>query len=216
MKQHEPLANIRHGLILAVLALILGALWAAFLATQHERLHGDFETQQEQLQSAQMQHLFEDISKDTTGPDLSQHSAPAHGTAASADNQHSHSGNPVEDAMRRLLRGHVHFMGLGVLAAVLLLVTAATSLKPCWQKLLGWSLGIGALAYPPAWILMGFRTVKLGPEAAEASVMWLFGPSVALLLASMVAVLVTLLLELSGRSTKPPFTFFFATGQRSK
>jgi hypothetical protein len=122
------------------------------------------------------------------------HDAASHATGG----QHSHSGSLAKDAMQRLLRGHIHFMGIGVLAAVLLLITAFTSLKTCWKKVLGWTFGLGALAYPPAWILMGYRTVELGPKAAEASVMWLFGPAVGLLLASMSALFVVLLLEAVG------------------
>jgi len=207
--------NIRHGLAMAVLALICGALWAAYIATHHEALHGGFEAQAQQSQN---KHSMpeQDMQMDMMTMDASpshghakgataDHHAQAdkmpqnhHGDAAtghSADAQHSHSGSLATDAMQRLLRGHIHFMGIGVLAAVLLLIVAFTSLRSCWKKVLGWTFGLGALAYPPAWIMMGFRTVELGPEAAEASVMWLFGPAVGLLLASMSAVLVILLLE---------------------
>jgi hypothetical protein len=112
-----------------------------------------------------------------------------------APTPHIHSGSLASDAMERLLRGHIHFMGLGVLSAVLLLITAFTRLRPAWKKALGWTFGVGTLAYPPAWILMGFRTVELGAQGAEASVMWLFGPAVGLLLFSMIAVLGILLIE---------------------
>ena len=202
---HELLSTVRHGLIMAVLAMILGALWAGYLASQHERLHADFEAQEEQLNSAKMQHLLEDMSKETAADHSHSHdSPPADAAEVSAEDQHSHSGSLAEDAMQRLVRGHIHFMGLGVLAAVLLLITAATSLKPCWQRLLGWGFGLGALAYPPAWILMGLRTVELGPEAAEVSVMWLFGPAVALLLASMMALLTVLAVEALGLQQRIP------------
>ena len=199
---HELLSTVRHGLIMAIMAMIMGALWAGYLASQHERLHSGFEAQDEQMQSAQMQHLLEDISKDTE-PHSHSHEVVADANASVAD-EHSHSGSLAADAMQRLLRGHIHFMGLGVLTAVLLLVTAATSLKPCWQRLLGWTFGIGALAYPPAWILMGLRTVELGSGAAEASVIWLFGPAVGLLLASMMALLVVLVLEAFGLQHRLP------------
>ena len=196
----DSIQPVRHGLFLAVLALLFGALWAAYMATHHEQLHGVFEAEQAQLQRQGMQHMMDDMSMD--GIDINHpHDSGASddhfkdGDAHAANDQHSHSGNLAKDAMQRLLRGHIHFMGIGVLAAVLLLVTTFTTLKSCWKQVLGWTFGLGALAYPPAWILMGFRTVELGPEAAEASVMWLFGPAVALLLASMSAVFVVLLLE---------------------
>jgi len=63
--------------------------------------------------------------------------------------------------------------------------------------------------YPPAWVIMGFRTVELGPEAAEASIMWLFGPAVGLLIGSMIALLVVLLLEQLGLKNKPLFLWAF-------
>ncbi|MBL4776056.1 MAG: hypothetical protein JKY87_08415 [Mariprofundus sp.] len=213
------MSHVRHGLAMAVLALICGALWAAYIATNHESLHGGFESQVQQQSQARHSMPMQDMQMDAmsmTEPAAhasadghhgastdSHHASPA--TAhSSSDAQHSHSGSLAKDAMQRLLRGHIHFMGIGVLAAVLLLIVALTSLKSCWKKVLGWTFGLGALAYPPAWIMMGFRTVELGPEGAEASVMWLFGPAVGLLLASMSALLVILLLEMLSLQHKIP------------
>jgi len=209
---------VRHGLIMAVLALICGVLWAGYLAMNHEQLHGGFEKQEAAHESAQAEQAGPDtatIILDAAIPRAEAHGGEPH-TSAQAGHaehgqvspmpttaqehrrhegkmhlphrEHTHSGSLAMDAMQRLLRGHIHWMGLGILSAALLLIVAFTSLKPCWKKLLGWTFGIGTLAYPPAWILMGFRTVELGPQAAEASVMWLFGPAAGLLLASMVAV----------------------------
>ncbi len=228
----ESISHVRHGLLMAVMALVFGALWAAYLATHHEQLHGGFEAQVQAQQpshdhQAMNSQSMKDMDMSMMGMDGSadhMQSPHAHADGAAPDHhanagkpaqghhgggeaaghasaghgagaQHSHSGSLATDAMQRLLRGHIHFMGIGVLAAVLLLIVAFTSLKSCWKKVLAWTLGLGALAYPPAWIMMGFRTVELGPEAAEASVMWLFGPAVGLLLASMSAILVILLLE---------------------
>jgi len=219
----ESIDYVRHGLVMAVLALVCGALWAAYIATHHESLHGGFEAQQQILQQSSHQHGVVDQNMKDMEMNMMSMNEPAHEghahpvpstvdhhahaenipdnhhanetTGHGAGEQHSHSGSLATDAMQRLLRGHIHFMGIGVLTAVLLLIVAFTSLKRCWKRVLGWTLGLGTLAYPPAWIIMGFRTVELGPEAAEASVMWLFGPAVGLLLVSMSAVLVILLLE---------------------
>ena len=185
----EILAPVRHGLVMAIIALIFGALWAGFLAAQHASLHADFEAQLESKQASIEQQ--ESMHHSHAANENSHH---MHAT----NEEHSHTGSLAGDAMQRLLRGHIHFMGLGVLSTALLLVTAFTSLKSCWKKALGWSFGIGALAYPPAWILMGFRTVTLGSEAAETSVMWLFMPAVGLLLLSMGSLLVVLLIEWCG------------------
>jgi hypothetical protein len=224
MNKNNTIINpVRHGLIMAVTALICGALWAAYMATHHEQLHSSFEAQEEKSQQTQMQHLMDDLSMDSTQAGLTHNSLPptthAHGHDAvehATDGQHSHSGSLAQDAMQRLLRGHIHFMGIGVLAAVLLLITVFTSLKPCWKKTLGWTFGLGALAYPPAWILMGFRTVELGPQAAEASVMWLFAPAVGLLLGSMTALLGVLLIEMIHWNEKRIFQFLFDSEQIEK
>jgi len=216
----EALKPVRHGLLMAVLALLFGALWAAYMATHHEQLHGGFEAQVARLEQARI-HGSEDMDMSDIGMEHADTAGHAHAGGAqpdhhshdtsehAADGQHSHSGSLAMDAMQRLLRGHIHFMGIGVLAAVLLLITAFTSLKHCWKNVLGWTFGLGAMAYPPAWILMGFRTVELGPEAAEASVMWLFGPAAGLLLASISAVLVVLLLELIGKQHQLPVLKLF-------
>ncbi|NOR73244.1 MAG: hypothetical protein GQ467_05175 [Mariprofundaceae bacterium] len=188
----DILSPVRHGLIMAVAALIFGALWAGFLATQHEILHTGFESQQLVVeQSEQVLHNHD------------------HNDSMHTTEQHSHSGNLANDAMQRLLRGHIHFMGLGVLVTALLLITTFTSLNDCWKKALGWSFGIGAVAYPPAWILMGLRTVTLGPEAAEASVMWLFMPAVGLLLLSMSILLAVLMIEWLGWQNKSWLSILF-------
>lgn len=193
------MASVRHGLIMAVASLLLGAVWAAYLATHHEALHAGFGLQ-ETGQKAAMRDM--DMGAMRLEMGLSEHHS--HEIDMVSQREHVHGGSLATDAMQRLLRGHIHFMGLGVLAAVLLLITAFTQLKPVWKKVLGWSFGLGALAYPPAWILMGFRTVELGPKAAEASVMWLFGPAVALLLASLLAVLAVLVAEASGLQHRLP------------
>ena len=214
---------VRHGLALAVLALITGALWAAFLAVNHEQMHGDFEQQEQTIRHESVKNAMHDMSMDSMNLEHGVASAATTHSHASGDaqahaakGQHTHSGSLASDAMQRLLRGHIHFMGLGVLAAVLLLITAFTSLKPGWKKLLGWTFGVGAMAYPPAWILMGLRTVELGPQAAEASVMWLFGPSVGLLLASMSAVLGILVIEIFSLQSRIPFLSVFFEGETAE
>jgi len=213
----QLMSPVRHGLLMGIAALIFGALWAAYVATHHEQLHGAFEKQQTQLEQVAMEKLMENLNMD----DMEMEHADAvntpsghHGSGQAAGHghgeaaQHSHSGSLANDAMQRLLRGHIHAMGLGILTCVLLLIVAFTSLQDCWKKVLGFTFGLGAVLYPPAWVIMGFRTVELGPEAAEASIMWLFGPAVALLLGSMVAVAIVLLIEMMGLD-KTVFKRFF-------
>jgi len=217
---NKIIAPVRHGLLLAVTAMILGVSWAAYLATHHEQLHGGFEKQEAEIKAADTQQKINDMdmhgmslgaATELLIPQAHAHGSDEaqHGAHSEAKHQHSHSGSLAMDAMQRLLRGHIHWMGLGILSAVMLLITALTSLKTGWKKTLGWTFGIGALAYPVAWIIMGFRTVVMGPDAAEASVMWLFGPAVGLLLASLIAVFGILLFEITSWHTSSIFSRFF-------
>jgi len=224
----DLIAPVRHGLLLAVTAMILGVSWAAYLATHHEQLHGGFEKQEAALKAGNAQQKMKDVDMqgmslgmltDKLIPQAHAHGDEVHGAEQkpanhagdqhAAKHQHSHSGSLAMDAMQRLLRGHIHWMGLGILSAVMLLIVAFTSLKTGLKKTLGWTFGLGALAYPAAWILMGFRTVTMGPDVAEASVMWLFGPAAGLLLGSLVAVFGVLLLEMTGWHAKAVFPRFF-------
>ncbi|HKI62298.1 MAG TPA: hypothetical protein VKA31_08400 [Mariprofundaceae bacterium] len=224
----EALKPVHHGFGMAVLALILGALWAAYMATHHEQLHGAFEAQEAKQQQSQMQNMMEDMNMEGMAMD------PAHKTATSENHthgvesahpggaepdhhagehavagMHSHSGSLAMDAMQRLLRGHIHFMGVGILAIVMLILVASSGLKSHGKKTFGWTFGLGALLYPPAWILMGFRTVELGPQAAEASVLWLFGPAVALLIGSLIALFAVMAIECTGLKNKSLFSWAF-------
>lgn len=219
----QVISTVRHGLILGVVALVMGALWAAYMATNHETLHGAFEQQQEAIQQKQTQKMMKDMTMDAiemghahaSGMSDNHHELASGmhqedgGHAHGANQQHSHSGSLAKDAMQRLLRGHIHAMGLGVLVCVLLLIVAFTSLKDVWKKVFGLTFGLGAVLYPPAWVIMGFRTVELGPEAAEASIMWLFGPAVGLLIGSMIALLGVLLIEQFGLKDKGLFSWAF-------
>jgi len=222
----DLISPVRHGLFLAVTAMILGVSWAAYLATHHEQLHGGFEKQEAAIKAADTQQKMKgmDMHGMSSGaatelliPQAQAHGADEaqHGSHAGAKHQHSHSGSLATDAMQRLLRGHIHWMGLGILSAVMLLITAFTSLKPGWKTLLSWTFGFGALTYPVAWILMGFRTVVMGPEVAEASVMWLFGPAAGVLLASLVGIFGVLLLEMTDLYANVIFSRFFESTKLS-
>ena len=223
----QVISTVRHGLILGIVALMMGGLWAVYMATNHETLHGAFEQQQEAIQEKQAQKMMADMDMGGMGTMGEAEMGHTHGSGMSDNHhesasdmhqeggghgssaQHSHSGSLAKDAMQRLLRGHIHAMGLGVLVCVLLLIVAFTSLKDVWKKVFGLTFGLGAVLYPPAWVIMGFRTVELGPEAAEASIMWLFGPAVGLLIGSMIALLVVLLLEQLGLKNKSLFSWAF-------
>ena len=222
------LSPVHHGLAMGVLALIFGALWAAYLATHHEQLHGGFEAAESKVKQVQMQAEMKEMQTDMGMSGMQMESMPhehvageshhhsdkpgssAHTHAGhEAGAQHTHSGSLAMDAMQRLLRGHIHFMGIGMLIIVVLILVAASQLKNCWKGVFGWTFGLGALMYPPAWILMGLRTVELGPEGAEASVMWLFGPAVGLLIGSLIALFCVMVIEFVGLNKSSLFSWAF-------
>ncbi|MDQ6971547.1 MAG: hypothetical protein Q9M30_02745, partial [Mariprofundaceae bacterium] len=138
----ESVDSVYHGLGMAVLALICGALWAGYLATHHEQLHGGFEAQETKQQQIQMQHSMQDMDMQGMGLDhahaedmtASQSSAHEHADGAQSGHHkgvqademmHSHSGSLAMDAMQRLLRGHIHFMGIGILVIAVLILVAS-------------------------------------------------------------------------------------------
>ncbi len=226
------LSPVHHGLAMAVLALIFGALWAAYIATHHEQLHGGFEAAESNMKQVQMQAEMKEMQTGMNMSAMNMESAPHEHAAGSAHShaeaapsaghehahaggghetgaQHSHSGSLATDSMQRLLRGHIHFMGIGILIIVVLILVAASRLKDCWKGVFGWTFGLGALMYPPAWILMGFRTVELGPQGAEASVMWLFGPAVGLLIGSLIALFAVMVIEFIGLYKTKLFSWAF-------
>ncbi|MDQ6991049.1 MAG: hypothetical protein Q9M11_04885 [Mariprofundaceae bacterium] len=218
---------VYHGVAMGVLALIFGALWAAYIATHHENLHGGFEAAESKMKQAHMQaemsmsdmHIENSVHDHAASTSASHHhdgesshtghSEHMHGGGHEAGAQHSHSGSLATDAMQRLLRGHIHFMGIGLLVMIVLIFVASTNLKDTWKKVFAWTFGLGALMYPPAWILMGFRTVELGPQGAEASVMWLFGPAVGLLIGSLIAFFAVMVIECTGLKKTSLFAWAF-------
>jgi hypothetical protein len=100
---------------------------------------------------------------------------PAHEEAG-----HGHDSPVMKDAHTKLVRGHLHAMGLGIATVLISMVIAFTSAGQKVKTAITVLTGLGGIIYPLAWIVMGFRTPELGPEAAEASVIFIAGPGVAL------------------------------------
>jgi len=238
----QALLPVHQGLAMGLLALICGVIWIAYIATHHESLHGGFEAAEaaqkeahmrEEMKLVQTEMNMDGMSLDGKGVENTAHSHEVghihehtshihadghehhHGHGEGMHHQHSHSGSLAMDAMQRLIRGHIHFMGVGLLVILMLVLVAATTLKDCWKKVFAWTFGLGALMYPPAWILMGFRTVELGPQGAEASVMWLFGPAVALLLGSLVALFCVMAIECLGFKKSGLFAWAFEPSEKN-
>ena len=101
------------------------------------------------------------------------------------EHQHFEGGHDspiMELAHTRLKRGHLHAMGLGLLAIAISFIFAFTTAPDRIKTAASILTGLGGLIYPFAWIVMGYRTPGLGPNAAEASVTIIAGPGIALVL----------------------------------
>lgn len=127
------------------------------------------------------------------------HDHGAHGQQASAGEgvdelkaakpAHNHGSPEMEEAHRRLTRGHLHAMGLGVLTITISIVLSFLSAPGNVKTFASASLGIGGIFYPVAWILMGFRTTALGIDGAHQSVIPVAAISVFLIVAGLLATL---------------------------
>jgi len=118
------------------------------------------------------------------------------------EHQHFEGGHDspiMELAHTRLVRGHLHAMGLGLLTIAISLVLAFTTAPDRIKTAASALTGIGGIIYPFAWIVMGYRTPGLGPDAAEASVTVIAGPGVALVLLGIFTTAVFLLKDIFSR-----------------
>ncbi|MBI5588118.1 MAG: hypothetical protein HY889_07110 [Deltaproteobacteria bacterium] len=95
---------------------------------------------------------------------------------------HEHKSPIMALSHTRLVRGHLHAMGLGLATVLISLLLAFTSAGERVKTIVSVLTGLGGIIYPFAWVVMGYRTPALGPEGAEASVIFIAGPGVGLVL----------------------------------
>ncbi|PJA32925.1 MAG: hypothetical protein CO187_02775, partial [Zetaproteobacteria bacterium CG_4_9_14_3_um_filter_53_7] len=58
----ETLLDVHHGIGMGLLALLLGVGWAAYMATQHEQIHGEFEAQEMKMEQTRIEHIKKNTS----------------------------------------------------------------------------------------------------------------------------------------------------------
>ncbi len=185
------------GLILGLLGLIFGMAWASYLAANHDDIH-------RRLAESQRAAIEEKFVLQPEGETPAAHHS--HGTEGGAANWHSaasegglevhaeaHDDPVMEEAHERLTRGHLHAMGLGILAISVSLVLGFIPAPHNLKTLASACLGTGGIFYPLSWILMGFRTVTLGQEEAARSVIPIAGLSMLLVVTGIVITLIYLL-----------------------
>lgn len=218
------------GLVVGLLSLFFGVVWAINLTVNHDKIHrrlsesensvieGKFVINSMPLESRGLaangeasnghgSHGTSHVhpSHDGGGSSMHDHTAPAggadnSGVARRGGGYRGHDSRLMAIAHERLARGHLHAMGLGVLTICVCLVLALIQVPAGMKTLASASAGIGGLFYPLAWIIMGFRTPSLGAEAAADSVFPIAALSILLVL---IGVLMTLFYAIRGFVMKP-------------
>jgi hypothetical protein len=211
------------GLVLGLLSLFFGVVWAINLTVNHDKIH-------RRLSESAMSAIEDkfvinpasghDHGHDSHAPD--DHTAQSHAETPGAAHNHSshdhgassmhedpgpagsastegvaeraagrlgHDAPRIAAAHERLARGHLHAMGLGVLTICVSLILSLVRAPVKIKTLASACAGIGGFFYPFSWIIMGFRTPSLGPDAAAGSVFPVAAFSVLLILAGILLTL---------------------------
>lgn len=181
------------GLVLGLLSLFFGVVWAINLTVNHDKIH--------QRLSESAMSAIEDkfVINPASGHDhgasaMHEHPEPtgSASTAGVAERAAGHLGHDtpwMAEAHERLARGHLHAMGLGLLTICVSLMLSLVKAPAKIKTLASACAGIGGFFYPFAWIIMGFRTPSLGPDAAAGSVFPIAAFSVLLILAGILLTL---------------------------
>jgi len=192
----DAIRPVRPGILIGLIGILFGISWAFWLVLGHERIHSTLEASRAALEQPgqESSHHAENQIKSVKHLHIDgQEHMHVKKEAASQENppQHAH-GTGHDDALMelahtRLMRGHLHAMGLGLGAIIISVVLSFTSAQSWIKTTASLFAAIGGLIYPLAWIVMGYRTPSLGPELAEASVILIAGPGVVLVLSGVLA-----------------------------
>ena len=190
----ERLRPVSIGIMIGLITVIFGIGWAFYIITQHERLHASFEADLVALKAkfvmsdtgSQGHHGMSGMKEEAPLPESKSAHSHKHGganeEASLPESKSLHDDPLMELAHKRLVRGHLHAMGLGTLSIVIAFLLASLD-APLKLKTIGSVFtAMGALFYPINWIIMGFRTTSMGADASEASVMLSAGSSILLVL----------------------------------
>lgn len=201
----DAIRPVRPGILIGLVGILFGINWAFWLVLGHEKIHSSLEASRAAVQQPgqeaghhaetqikSVKHVHSDgrehmhVKKEAPA----QENPPQHAHGA------GHDDALMELAHTRLMRGHLHAMGLGLGAIIISVVLSFTSAQAWIKTVASVSAGIGGLIYPLAWIFMGYRTPSLGPELAEASVTMIAGPGVALFVAGVLAAVLFILKDI--------------------
>lgn len=211
VRMNKELRPVSLGLILGIVGLLSGILWAMYIVVGHEAIHdrlsGSIVAPHESQVVSEPAAVEDDHHKDANAKGGHSHKASmpgeghphghvaGQGAVAVTMTVSGHDSPIMEAAHERLTRGHLHAMGLGTVAVVISLVLAFLG-GPNWVKTIASaSVGVGGLIYPLSWIVMGFRTPLLGIEGAHESVFLIVAASAPLVLGGLG---ITLILIIKG------------------
>ncbi|MBI5598189.1 MAG: hypothetical protein HY890_00450 [Deltaproteobacteria bacterium] len=196
----DRLRPVAGGLLLGLFTLLFGIVWVVVLETQHEKIH---DVLRSSVQSASSSHRDEMGAAWANGEKHKKGAPDNHDEGMEGHNmtgvEMGHEDPVMEEAHERLTRGHLHAMGLGLVAIAVSLVLAFLNSSRVIRTLASLATGVGAFIYPFSWIIMGFRTPSMGAEGAEESVMFIVGPAVILVLAGIVTTTICLLRGIARR-----------------
>lgn len=183
---------VRYGILVGLLGLTFGLGWVFYLVLGHESIHRSFEKRAlEKKEPHSLMQLLEPADVYAHGPKKKmprQQGEHADMTPAPEEDkpkntiESAHDDPIMELAHNRLLRGHIHAMGLGLVTIAISFILAFTSTPDRIKTAVPILTGVGGIIYPFTWIVMGYRTPALGPEGAEASVALITGTGAAFVL----------------------------------
>ncbi len=202
----EVIRPVRYGVLLGLVGFILGIGWAFWLTLGHDRIHETLQKKMPRtLQIVPAPDETQKMAGDSAHKEgMSHNKSEGFFKISPAGKQEVHLkgiyDNPImELSHKRLTRGHIHAMGLGIVSIIVSLVLSFTSTTYMIKTLASTLSGIGGIIYPVAWIVMGYRTPSLGPDVAEASVTTIAGPGVALITLGILTAIAFLLKDILTR-----------------
>lgn len=180
----EYIKPVRYGILIGLLGIIFGILWAFWLVLGHEKIHEDLEKRAVTKQGNIIQLFAPQEAYAHSKNEMPAVMGHSQGSKEEAKPHVMglHKNPDIELAHRILTRAHIHFMGLGLFTIILSLVLAFTRATDRSKTLASVAAGLGGLIYPLAWILMGYRIPAMGMAVADASVRFIAAPGVILVL----------------------------------
>lgn len=197
---------VRYGILVGLLGLTFGIGWVFYLVLGHESIHRSFEKRALEgkkphslLQLLEPGNAYAHGPKKKTPRQQGEHADMMKGEGMiptpeedkPKDTIESAHDDPImELAHNRLLRGHIHAMGLGLVTIAISFILAFTSTPDRIKIIVPILTGVGGIIYPFTWIIMGYRTPALGPEGAEASVALITGTGAAFVLYGIITAII--------------------------